>query len=249
MAVSAGEILIRGQSRPRQQVDTKSTATDMVSEVDRASEEHVVREILSARPADGVLGEEGASRDGTSGVRWVIDPLDGTTNYLYGLPVFAVSVAAEIDGTAVVGVVHDPSRAETYAAVKGGGAYCGGSRLSASRLTELSAALVGTGFSYSAETRAQQARVLAEVLPAVRDVRRVGAASLDLCWVGAGRLDAYYESGTAPWDRAAGGLIASEAGAWVGGAGGGLPDEELTVAAAPGLADGLLALLRRAVER
>jgi myo-inositol-1(or 4)-monophosphatase len=246
-AVSAGEILTRREARPRAAVATKSTATDMVSEVDRASEDHIVSEILRVRPGDGILGEEGTSRASRSGVRWVIDPLDGTTNYLYGIPVYAVSIAAEVGGTALAGVVHDPARGETFTALRGGGAWCGDQRLSVSAAADLSEALVGTGFAYSSEARAAQARVLVTVLPAVRDIRRAGAAALDLCWVAAGRLDAYFESGTAAWDRAAGGLIAAEAGAWVGGREGGQSDDDLTVAAAPGLADQLLSLLEPAL--
>ncbi|HET6917616.1 MAG TPA: inositol monophosphatase family protein, partial [Acidimicrobiales bacterium] len=157
--------------------------------------------------------EEGTTSGGTTGVRWVVDPLDGTTNYLFGLPQFAVSVAAELDGETVVGVVIDPSRDETWAAARGWGARLNGKpiRVAAGRST-LATALLATGFGYQAERRAWQSQVLTRILPAVRDVRRFGAAALDLCWVGGGRFDAYYEWGLNPWDLAAGELICREAG-------------------------------------
>jgi len=148
-------------------------------------------------------------------------PLDGTTNFLYGLPAFAVSIAVEVDGVVEVGVVTDAARYETFTAVRGHGAKRNGNRLQCSTTTELADALVGTGFSYDTTRRARQGAVLAQVVPLVRDIRRVGAAAIDLCWVAAGRLDAFYEKGLAPWDLAAGSLVASEAGARTGDLGGG----------------------------
>ncbi|HEX8770865.1 MAG TPA: inositol monophosphatase family protein [Acidimicrobiales bacterium] len=217
LARGAGAMLVDGFENRRSMVDTKTSATDMVTEVDRASEEFIVKGLLELRPLDGILGEEGANRQGSSGLRWVIDPLDGTTNYLYGLPAFAVSVAAELGGRAVVGVVADPSHDEVFTATAGGGAYRNGDRIAVSGVSDLATALVATGFAYRRDQRSRQARVLTEVLPAVRDVRRLGAAALDLCWVACGRLDAYYEVGIQHWDVAAGGLIALEAGAHVEG--------------------------------
>ncbi len=197
-------------------VETKSSITDMVSEVDRRCEDHIAGVIDRCRPDDGLLGEESAERAGSSGVRWVVDPLDGTTNYLFGVPAWAVSVAAEIGGRPVVGVVLDPSRGELWAAVTGRGARCNGRPVRAAEgRSELATALVATGFGYDRERRAWQAEVLRSVLPEVRDVRRFGAASLDLCWVAGGRVDAYYEWGLQPWDLAAGALICAEAGAVV----------------------------------
>ena len=211
-AIAAAGVLSRGKGGDLD-VDTKSSATDMVSNVDLASEAAVAEVLARRRPDDAVLGEEGTTSGGTTGVRWVVDPLDGTTNYLFGLPQFAVSVAAELDGETVVGVVIDPSRDETWAAARGWGARLNGApiRVAAGRST-LATALLATGFGYQAQRRAWQAQVLTRILPSVRDVRRFGAAALDLCWVGGGRFDAYYEWGLNPWDLAAGELICREAG-------------------------------------
>jgi myo-inositol-1(or 4)-monophosphatase len=215
-ARQAGTLLLDGVDRVRTSVETKSTRTDMVTEMDRASERLLVDLLRSARPDDAVLGEEGTSSAGSTGVRWVVDPLDGTTNYLYGWPAWVVSVAAELDGEPVVGVVYDAVHDETFTAVHGEGARCNGSPLRVEGAADLATALVGTGFSYDAAQRAEQAALLARVLPAVRDIRRGGAAAMDLCWVALGRLDGFYERGLAPWDWAAGSLVASEAGAVVG---------------------------------
>jgi myo-inositol-1(or 4)-monophosphatase len=216
-ARAAAAIHVAGFGGVRDRVDTKSSATDMVSEVDRQAEAAVVGIITERRPQDAILGEEGTSRSGSSGVRWVVDPLDGTTNYLFGIPAFSVSVAAEVDGATAVGVVIDPSRDETWAAVAGRGARLNGAPIEvAVGRSELATALVATGFGYRAERRAQQAQVAATVMPAVRDIRRFGSAALDLCWVAGGRVDAYYEWGLNPWDLAAGRLICDEAGARTG---------------------------------
>jgi myo-inositol-1(or 4)-monophosphatase len=240
LAEEAGALLRDGQDRVRTSVETKSTGTDMVTEMDRASERLIVDGLLAARPEDGLLGEEGASRAGTSGVRWVIDPLDGTTNYLYGFPSYGVSIAAEVDGVPVAGAVHDPVHGETWSATRGGGARCNGRPLRMTGPPTLATALVGTGFAYDAARRAEQAEVLRRVLPNVRDVRRAGAAAVDLCWVAGGRLDAFFERGLAPWDWAAGSLVASEAGATTAR----FDDDLLHVAAPPQLFEGLLALVR-----
>ncbi len=246
VAKRAGSLLRESLNRDLRLVESKSSSTDMVTEIDRASEELIVDHIRRLRPDDAILAEESGRREGSSGIRWVIDPLDGTTNYMYGFPVFAVSIAAELDGEPVVGVVHDPSRDETFSACRGEGSWLNDRRLVVRRGAGLSSALVATGFSYDAERRGEQAQVLTTVLPAVRDIRRAGAAALDLCWVGAGRLDAYFEMGLKPWDRAAGSLVAAEAGAWVGRLKEGDPSGDLTVACAPDLADDLLALLTAA---
>jgi myo-inositol-1(or 4)-monophosphatase len=193
-------------------VDAKSTRTDLVTQVDRACEQWLRDELARLRPDDAVLGEEGDDRPGTSGVRWVLDPIDGTVNFVLGLPQFAVSVAAEVDGTVVAGAVANPMTDELYSAVLGGGAFLNDRRLHGPRAVPLPRAVVGTGFAYAAATRDRQARVVAHLLPRVADVRRLGAASLDLCFVAAGRLDAYFELGLNPWDYAAGGLVAAEAG-------------------------------------
>ena len=239
----AGALLLDGLGRARAEVSTKSTGTDMVTEMDRASEALITEQLLGARPDDGILGEEGADRAGTSGVRWVVDPLDGTTNYLYGFPGFNVSIGAEVDGRPAVGAVFDVVRQELFSAGRGRGATRDGEPIRASRADELAHALVGTGFSYEPERRRRQAQVLVDLLPRVRDIRRQGAAALDLCSVACGRLDAYYERGLAPWDLAAGGLIATEAGAIVTDFAGNAPRAGEVLAAAPGIAQALRALL------
>ncbi len=192
-------------------LEAKSSHTDPVTVVDKASEALIASAVTRERPDDAILGEEGASRDGTTGLTWVIDPLDGTVNFVYGIPVFAVSIACTTSEP-VVGVVHDPVRDETFVAVRGRGAALNGARLEMGRGPGLSEALVGTGFSYDSRRRQAQADLLAHVLPSVRDLRRAGAAALDLCWLAAGRLDAFYEAGLQPWDVAAGSLVVTEAG-------------------------------------
>jgi len=214
---------------------TKSSASDVVTEMDRRCEALLVDRILSARPDDGLLGEEGADHVGETGIRWVLDPIDGTVNYLYGLPSWAVSVAAEIDGVTVVGVVVAPALGETFVAVQGRGAHLhdehGAHRLHVNDPVELPAALVATGFGYTVERRTGQARVVQSILPRVRDIRRGGACSIDLCSLAAGRVDAYYERGPHAWDLAAGGLVAREAGARIEGLDGAEAGEALIVAA------------------
>lgn len=223
--------------------DTKSTPTDVVTAADRAAESLLVEGIRAARPGDGMLGEEGASDEGTTGVRWVVDPVDGTVNYLYGLPQWGVSLGVEVDGVTQVGVVYDPAKDELFTAVRGGGAFLGGEPVRCTAVTTLSQALIATGFGYDAQRRAAQARLLPAVLPVVRDLRRLGAGSLDLCGVAAGRLDGYYEQGLSPWDMSAGLLIATEAGARVGGLRGAEPGHPMVVACAPGVFDALHDLL------
>ena len=193
--------------------DTKSSPVDIVTEADRAAEELLHARLTAARPDDGFLGEEGASRESRSGVTWVVDPIDGTVNFLYGIPQYAVSVAASVEGRVVAGVVVNVASGECFTATLGGGAFLDGARLAVRPTVPLSERLVGTGFSYRAEVRAVQAGCVARLLPRVRDIRRLGAAALDLCAVGAGRLDGYVEEGLNPWDSAAGGLVATEAGA------------------------------------
>lgn len=216
-ARAAGAELLRRYGRV-EGLDTKSSLTDPVSDADRAAEDLIVRELTAARPDDGLIGEEGADRPSTSGLTWVIDPLDGTVNYLYELDNFAVSIACEDADGGLVGVVFDPTRDLMFSAVRGGGATlttADGHRrsLQVSRPDSLSATLLSTGFGYSASRRALQGSIVATLLPRVRDIRRIGSAALDLCAVAAGRIDAFYEEGVQHWDVAAGGLIAREAGA------------------------------------
>lgn len=212
IAREAGDVLLARLHDVRTDVGTKSSLTDMVSEVDRESEALIVSRILAARADDGILGEEGSDRAGTSGVRWVIDPLDGTTNYLYRRGDFCVSIGIEVDGALAVGVVFDPSRDELFSAARGHGATLRGTAIAVSKVTTLGQALTGTGFGYDKDVRRAQGQVAARVVPIVRDLRRAGSAALDLCAVACGRLDAYYESGLNAWDMAAGRVIIEEAG-------------------------------------
>ena len=237
IARAAGALL---RQRPRDlDVDSKSTPTDAVTVMDRASERLIIDELTRRRPGDRILAEETGAHDGadatTAGVCWVVDPLDGTVNYLYGIPHFAVSIAARIDDKTVAGAVYDVMRDEMYAAHRGGGATCNGKTLQCSTQADPAMSLVATGFAYSATDRAGQVEVLRRVLPQVRDIRREGSAALDLCSVAAGRVDAYYEAGMQPWDWAAGALVAQEAGAQVGGLDGRPPGAWTTLAANPQL--------------
>ena len=231
-------------------VATKSSEVDVVTAMDRAAERMIIDHVLAARPDDGFFGEEGNARATRSGITWVIDPIDGTVNYLYGLDGYAVSVAA-VEGapdpatwTALAACVYNPATRLTYHATSGGGAFAGDRPLAGPTDTGLRGALVATGFGYLRERRLRQASVLAGLLGELRDLRRLGAASLDLCLVGDGRLDAYYERGLHPWDHAAGGLIATEAGAVVTGPDGGRASEEMLVVAGARLHGELLTRLR-----
>jgi myo-inositol-1(or 4)-monophosphatase len=217
---------------------TKSTVTDVVTAADRAVERQVIDALAALRPDDTVLGEEyggGTGPADAGGVRWIVDPIDGTVNYLYGLPYCAVSLAAEVDGTVVAGVVRNVATGEQWTATAGGGAWRDGERLRCSTEADLGQALVATGFGYDAGRRAHQARVVAELIPHVRDIRRMGAAALDLCLAAEGRVDAYYEKGLAAWDLAAGGLVATEAGLRVTGLSGRPAGPDMVVAAPPAL--------------
>lgn len=193
-------------------MERKSTRTDLVSDADRDAEAAIEQILSSERPEDGLLAEEGAQSQAASGRRWVVDPLDGTTNFLYGIPSWAVSIALEDGDGGALGVVFDPVRDETFTAIRGRGATLNGEPIEVSGEDSLDTALVATGFSYDSARRSAQAAVLAHVLPRVRDIRRIGAAALDLCWVAAGRLDAYYERGLQHWDWAAASLIVAESG-------------------------------------
>ncbi|CAL9561890.1 inositol monophosphatase family protein [Streptomyces sp. enrichment culture] len=239
----AGALLRDGRPADLGVAATKSSPIDVVTEMDIAAEKLITDHLAKHRPHDGLLGEEGADAEGTSGIRWVVDPLDGTVNYLYGLPTWAVSIAAERDGEALVGVVEIPTRGETFHAVRGRGAWLGERRLRVRPAPPLDQALVATGFNYVTTVRAHQADVAHRLLPLVRDIRRSGSAAVDLADVAAGRLDGYYERGLRPWDRAAGALIAREAGALTGGRPGGPASDDLTVAGVPGVFEPLQTLL------
>ena len=194
-------------------VETKSSPVDVVTEVDKAAESLIYERLMLARPDDGFLGEEGSSSESTSGVTWIVDPIDGTVNFLYGIPYYSVSIAASLGNRVVAGVVVNVETRECFEATLGGGATCNGRPLSVREVVPMSQRLVVTGFGYLADVRATQAAAVAALLPRVRDIRRLGSAALDLCAIGAGRVDAYVEEGLNPWDMAAGGLVATEAGA------------------------------------
>ncbi|WP_028649316.1 inositol monophosphatase family protein [Nocardiopsis sp. CNT312] len=242
VAAEAGELAAEGQAGITV-LDTKSSPTDVVTKMDRAAEELIRTRLLQERPDDAILGEEGGGAPGTSGVRWIVDPIDGTVNYLYGLPDWAVAIAAEVGGRVVAAAVAVPVRGEMFEAVLGAGAYRNREPLRAPAAVPLERALVATGFGYSARRREHQARVLLDVLPRIRDIRRDGSAAVDLTGLAVGRYNAYYERGLNLWDWAAPGLIAAEAGIRVGGPNGGPPSTDLVIAARPELYEDLEVLL------
>lgn len=215
VASEAGELLAERFRSGVVDVQTKSTPTDVVTDADRDSEDLVMRRIGFARPDDGVVTEEGKGRASASGATWIIDPLDGTVNYLFGIPVWGVSVALHDSEGPLLGVVSDPMRGEVFAALRGRGAMLNGRPIRVSDTDDLATALVGTGFSYDALAREVQAHRLVRVLPRVRDVRRAGSAAIDLAWLASGRLDGFFEAPMKVWDRAAGELLISEAGGLV----------------------------------
>lgn len=230
LATEAGTIALEGRIATRRLTGgTKSSRTDIVTEFDRAAEAHIVAELRRVRPDDAIVGEEGTDQAGTSGVAWLIDPIDGTTNFVYDLPAWACSIGASIGGEMVVGAVNAPALGELYVAERGRGARRNDEPIGVSGERDLSLALVGTGFAYGAAARVDQARVVAELIGRVRDIRRLGSAAFDLCMVACGRLDVYFERHLNAWDAAAGTLIASEAGATLSDftGGPGRPDELL----------------------
>ncbi|HVU74721.1 MAG TPA: inositol monophosphatase family protein [Mycobacteriales bacterium] len=243
IARAAGSLLLQ---RPDDLgISTKSSPTDVVTAMDKASEALVAERIRAARPDDGLLGEEGTDDPGTTGLRWVVDPLDGTVNYTYRLPFWAVSIGIEQDGAAIAGVVHAPVLGWTFTATRGGGSYRNGERLSGSAVTSLGQVLLATGFSYVSERRREQGRWIAEVLPRVRDIRRHGSGALDLCMSATGLVDAYVEQGLSPWDLSAGALIAEEAGLTVTGLHGRPAGQDVVVSAPPAVHGELVALLEQ----
>jgi len=231
-------------------IETKTTETDVVTNMDQMAEELIVSAIELGKPADGLLGEEGAKKISASGREWVIDPIDGTVNYLYQLPHWCVSIGlVEAETRAgIVGVVHAPALDTTYVARAGSGSFRithdQVSQLQVSTESRLSHSLVGTGFGYAAERRAHQGQVLAKILPNVRDIRRLGSCALDLCLVASAELDAYYERGVKPWDHSAGSLIVQEAGGLDTDLHGNRPSEGMIVAANKSINPELVAILK-----
>jgi myo-inositol-1(or 4)-monophosphatase len=246
VAQAAGQLLMQ---RPAHfDLTEKSVAIDFATQMDEKAEALIVEGILAARPDDGIIGEEGAARESRSGITWVIDPLDGTVNYFYGLPGWNVSVAARDDEGSLVGVVYAPTINSLWHAVRGGGAFHNGQKIRATSGVSLDRALIGTGFAYDVAHRTEQIAMVASLLPRVRDIRRMGSAAVDLCHVGMGSLDAYFERGLHEWDWAAGALVATEAGGQVAHLvriGDGDGSRKLTVAAGPGLFDSLQEALAR----
>ncbi len=236
--------MVLGHHGELHRTDTKSSDIDLVTAIDRASEDLISGRLLDARPDDGMVGEEGTGVVGSSGVDWLVDPIDGTTSFVYGLPGFSVSIAARVDGQVVAGCVIAPAVTTEYSATRGGGALMNGQAIRCRDSSSLSKALVGTGFSPDHERRARQGRFFAELIPQIRDIRRMGSAAVDLCAVASGQLDAYFEVGLSIWDYAAGALIAAEAGAITIVEHDDASDRAFVVAAAPGIADSLVALLR-----
>lgn len=237
--------------RPKElEVHSKSGATDIVTDMDERSEALIVQRLTQGRPGDGVLAEEGSAHQPDSGVRWVIDPIDGTVNYLYGIPAWAVCIGVELDGEPVAGVVAAPELRETYFGATGTGAWLrtptGTRGIHVGSVTDLSMALVATGFGYSVQRRTKQASTVAELLPKIRDIRRAGTASVDICWLASARVDGYYEVGLKPWDHTAACVVAREAGAIITGPPGEQPSGRLVVGANPGLYPSLLAALAAA---
>ena len=214
-ALSAAEIHRQSIKSGNFSVDTKASSSDLVTEIDRESEREIVATIRAVRPNDEIVGEEGSNVRGNSGVRWILDPLDGTTNFIHRYPGHSVAIGVEIDGRRAIGVVHDTFSSRVYCGVVGEGATCDGKPIAVRNEGALSNALVGTGFLPNSEVRRIQADVLRQILPRVRDIRRSGCPSLDICSVASGCLDAFYESGLGQWDIAAAAAIAEAAGATV----------------------------------
>jgi myo-inositol-1(or 4)-monophosphatase len=243
LAMDAGKLVFEGRKNGLTSISTKSTDTDVVTEFDRASEKLIVAGLRAERPDDAVIGEEGTDDVGASGVRWLVDPIDGTTNFQYDLPGYAVSIAALSDDRQLAGAVYIPSTDELFTASAGGGALLNGSPIRCGTLESLQHALVATGFAYQIERRRDQALRVAQVIPRIRDIRRFGAASTDLCYLAAGRFDVYYEKFLGPWDWAAGELIAREAGCRTGRFDGGPIDSDEVLAANPAMFDQMVQLL------
>jgi myo-inositol-1(or 4)-monophosphatase len=238
VAREAGAQLRAAFAGPATGVEAKSSPTDLVSAADQAAEALILERLSAARPGDGFLGEEGGDATGTSGLRWIVDPLDGTVNFLFGLPQWAVSIAVEDAEGTLAGVVYDPLRDELFAAERDGPALVDGAPLRPSERTDIATALVATGFGYAADVRRVQAATVARLLPEVRDIRRMGSAALDLAWTAAGRYDAYYERGLNAWDLAAGELLCDRVGL-----------ERRRLPAAPPADEGVLVAPRALVER
>ena len=247
-AREAGALLLEMRRSPATDIRSKSSATDLVSAADERAEHAIVTTIRKRRPDDALVAEEGSSAPGSSGVSWYVDPLDGTINYLYGIPHWCVSICCADTAGPLAGVVFDPLRDELFSASRGGGAELNGQRLAVTDKRELASALIATGFGYVATQRVTQGRIIARVLGDVRDVRRFGSAALDLSWVAASRFDGYFESVENPWDWMAGALLVREAGGRVTEVDQTDPAFPHIIASGPGIHDNLVAVLARAID-
>ncbi|MCX6419635.1 MAG: inositol monophosphatase family protein [Actinomycetes bacterium] len=241
VAKKAGELLMQ---RPAVfDLSEKSSVLDFATQMDLQSEALIVKSLLDVRPNDGIVGEEGASRESKSGLTWVIDPIDGTVNYFYGLPGWNISIGVKDETGVIAGAVFSPTTNSLWWATRGGGAFYNGHKISCNEPVTLDNALIASGFGYDRPARISQSADIAKLLPIIRDIRRNGAAAVDLCYVAMGAVDAYFEEGLNEWDLAAGGLIATEAGALVSDRTGGAPGKSMVLAAGPTLHRELLAAL------
>jgi myo-inositol-1(or 4)-monophosphatase len=243
LAREAGDLALAGRKAGLSEVRTKSTLTDMVTEFDHVCENIITNALRNVRPDDAIVGEEGASDQGTSGLTWYIDPIDGTTNFYFDLPNWAVSIGVVDDDGPLAGAVYVPALGEMFTGARGLGSFLNGSKISVRQNQVLTDALVCTGFSYSPDRRLRQAQRVANMVHKVRDIRRFGAAAIDLCFVACGRLDAYFEEFLHPWDLVAGGIIATEAGAVITNFSGQQMEPREVLASTPGIHNDLVALL------
>jgi myo-inositol-1(or 4)-monophosphatase len=243
LARRAGSVIVEMRPDAVGTATTKSSPTDPVTEADAAAEEIIVGGLGDARPHDTIVGEEGTDRTGTSGISWYVDPIDGTVNYLYGLPLYSVSIAAAVGAETVIGVVYNPISDELFTATAGGGAYRNGAEISVTDRPDLTTSVISTGFSYRSDRRKVQADILSSLLPRIGDIRRLGSAALDLCMVAAGRVDGFYEESLNIWDYAAGKLVVEEAGGRCDLLTDTVSGAEVLVAGSPLVADGLIRLL------
>ena len=243
LARAAGDMALAGRKSGIVTATTKSSPTDMVTQYDKASEDMITAGLRELRPDDGIVGEEGASRDGTSGITWHIDPIDGTSNFYFDIPMWAVSIGAVDDNGPIAGAVYAPALGDMFTAARGEGATLNGNRISVRENTVLSDALVCTGFSYHVSQREAHARRVATMVGQIRDIRRFGAAAIDLCFVACGRLDAYFEEHLNSWDLIAGHVIATEAGALVTNYSGDTATPQEVLASQPGVQKALIQLI------
>jgi myo-inositol-1(or 4)-monophosphatase len=249
LARAAGDMALNGRKSGQVTATTKSSPTDMVTQYDKASEEMVTAGLQSLRPHDGIVGEEGASREGTSGITWHIDPIDGTSNFYFDIPMWAVSIGAVDENGPIAGAVYAPALGDMFTASRGEGATLNGSPISVRNNTLLSDALVCTGYSYRASERERHARRVAKMVTQIRDIRRFGAAAIDLCFVACGRYDAYFEEHLHSWDLIAGQIVATESGAIVTDYAGNAVTPQQVLAAQPGIQADLIRLIADSSEK